>query len=91
MCRTMQKRRVQVNGLRGVQNIGTGISRSGQREMVLTFENTSGVAGLEGRETMVRLTGGEVAMILGAFPARDLGHEGLFSAYRRVLSFLKSW
>ena len=90
MCRTMQKRRVQVNGLREIQPLGAAISRSGRRELMLTFEHTSGVAGLEGRETVVRVDGQDLARMLGAIRANDLTAE-VMGPYKRVLDFLRNW
>ena len=72
MCRTMQKKRVvHAATLATVAPVKAAYSRSGSRELILCFESTHGIAGLEGRETMARLTGRELAHALGSIPAKD--------------------
>lgn len=66
-------------------------SRSGKNEIMLTFEQTRGLAGMDGRETMAFLTGRDFAAALGAIPAGHYTDIEDYRAYVRLEKFLKNW
>ncbi len=72
------------------ENLKSAWAPRGSKKVQVLFRDTSGLASVEGRETLALLSWEEVAKIIGAIPALDLGDE-MFPAYIKVLRFLERY
>jgi hypothetical protein len=65
-------------------------STSPEYSYQLTFEKAHGIAGLEGREVAVIMTGSELASAIGAIPALSIEDPEDIKALRRIQTLLRN-